>query len=234
MFRTNVFQTFSLSLSETYLPWQATTSVKASSHTSPPSAFPKATATANTRSRLQIIIADWVSWDLFSSEDTNRNFELQATAICKVDWPSRYLGRPSRCTAAVLAGWEGGRRCNKVQKARHLFWDKSTNILGHIPSTPIQSQQLLTIVGKKLSKQQNSKSQQLLRILHVVCSNQKLCTNELAIINQQIPCIAWCSLMWDKRQSYSQSVNVGPIRQFVFYFRSTYFVSSSYPTFKGQ
>ena len=173
MFGTNVFQTFSLFniiLSETYLPWQATTSVKASSHTSPPSAFPKATATANTRSRLRIIIADWVSWDFFTSEDTNRNFELQATAICKVDWPSRYLGRPSRCTAAVLAGWEGGRRCNKVQKARHLFWDKSTNILGHIPSTPIQSQQLLTIVGKKLSKQQNCKSQQLLRILHVVAT----------------------------------------------------------------
>ena len=230
MFGTNVFQTFSLSLSETYLPWQATTSVKASSHTSPPSAFPKATATANTRSRLRIIIADWVSWDFFSCEDTNRNFELQATAICKVDWPSRYLGRPS--THALLQSLLAGREAGDATKYRkpdtyfgthqQIFWDTSRPLPTTIDNFWQQS--------FKTTKQQIATA-----IENSACgSNQKLCTNKLAIINQQIPCIAWCSLMWDKRQSYSQSVNVGPIRQFVFYFRSTYFVWSSNPTFKGQ
>ena len=64
--------------------------------------------------------------------------------------------------------WLGGRQ--EMQQST----ESQTLILGHINkyfgTPPVHSQQLLTIFGNNLSKQQNSKSQQLLRILHVVAT----------------------------------------------------------------
>ena len=68
---------------------------------------------------------------------------------------------------SLLAGREAG-DATKYRKPdtyfgtnQQIFWDTSR---------PLPSQQLLTIFGNNLSKQQNSKSQQLLRILHVVAT----------------------------------------------------------------